>query len=141
MPGNWIGIGSDGGRPLAIAVGLIHLGIPKEDAIRYESAIIADKFLLIANGTSEELARARLILGIPSTRWRMHWVGSATVVSNGCSRTKATAGDGSDDRLFAAVPFDGATFEFPANLLRRQLQVAITTTNPSNQNMLMYLFE
>jgi hypothetical protein len=51
----------------AVAVGLIHLGVPKEDAIKYESAIIADKFLLIANGTPEELAQARLILGIPST--------------------------------------------------------------------------
>lgn len=50
----------------AIAVGLIHLGVPKEDAIMYESAIIADKFLLIANGTPEELARARHILEIPS---------------------------------------------------------------------------
>jgi hypothetical protein len=52
----------------AIAVGLIHLGVPREDAIQYESAIIADKFLLIANGTPEELARARVILGIPSAR-------------------------------------------------------------------------
>jgi hypothetical protein len=52
----------------AVAVGLIHLGVPKEDAIRYEGAIIADKFLLIANGTPEELAQARLILGIPSAR-------------------------------------------------------------------------
>jgi hypothetical protein len=50
----------------AVAVGLVHLGVPKEDAIRYESAIIADKFLLIANGTSGELAQARLILEIPS---------------------------------------------------------------------------
>jgi hypothetical protein len=49
----------------AVAVGLIHLGVPKEDAIKYESAIIADKFLLIANGTPEELAHARLILEIP----------------------------------------------------------------------------
>jgi len=54
------------GGLFAIAAGLIHLGIPKEDAIKYESAIIADKFLLIANGTPEELVLARLILGIPS---------------------------------------------------------------------------
>jgi len=50
----------------AVTVGLIHLGVPKEEAIKYESAIIADKFLLIANGTPEELAQARLILGTPS---------------------------------------------------------------------------
>src|SRR5580698_6981011 len=39
------------GGTSALAVGLIHLGIPKEKAIEYENAIIADKFLLIASGT------------------------------------------------------------------------------------------
>jgi hypothetical protein len=48
----------------AVAAGLIHLGIPKEEAIEYENAIIADKFLLIANVAPEDLARARQILGI-----------------------------------------------------------------------------
>jgi hypothetical protein len=48
----------------AIAVGLIRLGIPKEEAIEHQNAIIADKFLLIANGTPEDLARAHRILGI-----------------------------------------------------------------------------
>jgi len=65
---NWSGIGSDGGGLSAIAVGLIHLGVPKEEVIKYESAIVADQCLLIANGTSEDLARARLILGIASAR-------------------------------------------------------------------------
>jgi hypothetical protein len=46
----------------AIAAGLIHLGIPEEEAIEYENAIMADKFLLIANGTPEDLARARQVL-------------------------------------------------------------------------------
>jgi hypothetical protein len=50
----------------AVVVGLIHLGVPKEDAVKYESAIVADKFLLIANGAPAELAQARFILGIPS---------------------------------------------------------------------------
>jgi hypothetical protein len=48
----------------AIAAGLIHLGIPEEEAMEYENAIIANKFLLIANGTPEDLARARQVLGI-----------------------------------------------------------------------------
>ena len=52
------------GGTSAIAVGLIHLGIPKEKAIEYENAIIADKFLLIANGTPEDLTGARRVLGI-----------------------------------------------------------------------------
>jgi hypothetical protein len=46
----------------ALAIGLIHLGIPEEEALKYESAIKADKFLVIANGTSDEVAGARLIL-------------------------------------------------------------------------------
>ena len=54
------------GGSSAIAVGLVHLGIPKEEAIEYENAIIADKFLLIANVAPEDLARARQILGIPA---------------------------------------------------------------------------
>jgi hypothetical protein len=48
----------------AIAVGLIHLGIPQEEAIEYENAIMADKFLVIANVAPEDLARARHVLGI-----------------------------------------------------------------------------
>jgi hypothetical protein len=50
----------------AIAAGLIHLGIPEEEAIEYENAIMADKFLLIANVAPEDLARARQVLGISS---------------------------------------------------------------------------
>lgn len=49
----------------AIAAGLIHLGIPEEEAIEYENAIIADKFLLIANVAPKDLVRARQVLGIP----------------------------------------------------------------------------
>jgi len=46
----------------ALAIGLIHLGIPKEDALKYESEIKADKFLVIASGPSDEVAQARLSL-------------------------------------------------------------------------------
>jgi hypothetical protein len=52
------------GRSSAIAVGLIHVGIPQEKAIEYEQALIADKFLLIANGTPAEIERARRVLDI-----------------------------------------------------------------------------
>jgi len=52
------------GGSSAIAVGLIHLGIPKEKAIEYENAIIADKFLLIANGTPADIDQARRVLGV-----------------------------------------------------------------------------
>jgi hypothetical protein len=52
------------GGSSAIAVGLIHVGIPKEKAIEYEKALIADNFLLIANGTPADIERARIVLGI-----------------------------------------------------------------------------
>jgi hypothetical protein len=47
----------------ALAAGLMHLGIPKEAAIKYENAITSDKFLVIAHATPEEVAQARLIVG------------------------------------------------------------------------------
>ena len=47
----------------ALVAGVIRLGIPKEDAIKYENAITSDKFLVIAHGTPEEVAQARLIVG------------------------------------------------------------------------------
>ena len=46
----------------AVAAGLVSLGIPKENAIKYEAEIKADKFVLVAHGTPEELERARSIL-------------------------------------------------------------------------------
>ena len=47
----------------ALAAGLIHLRIPKDAVIKYDNAITPDKFLVIAPGTPEEVARARLIVG------------------------------------------------------------------------------
>jgi hypothetical protein len=46
----------------AIVAGLVSLGIPKDSAIKYEADIKADKFVLVAHGTPEELDRARTIL-------------------------------------------------------------------------------
>jgi hypothetical protein len=46
----------------ALAAGLLSLGISKESAVKYESEIKADKFVLVVHGTAEELERARLIL-------------------------------------------------------------------------------
>jgi hypothetical protein len=47
----------------ALAGGLVSLGIPKQSAIKYEADIKADKFVLVAHGTADELDRARIILG------------------------------------------------------------------------------
>jgi uncharacterized membrane protein len=46
----------------ALGAGLYGLGIPKDSILRCEVAIKADKFLLIAHGTREEVARVRNIL-------------------------------------------------------------------------------
>jgi uncharacterized membrane protein len=51
-----------GGGLSALAGALIGLGIPKDSVLRYETALKADKFLLVAHATGDELARARDIL-------------------------------------------------------------------------------
>jgi hypothetical protein len=47
----------------AIGAALYSIGIPKNSILRYEQALKADKFLLIAHGTEEEVDRAKEILG------------------------------------------------------------------------------
>jgi hypothetical protein len=46
----------------AIGAGLYSLGIPKNRIIRYDSALKADKFLLVAHGTVAEVMSAKEIL-------------------------------------------------------------------------------
>lgn len=46
----------------AIGAGLYSIGIPKDSILRYELALKADKFLLLAHGTAEKVDRARDIL-------------------------------------------------------------------------------
>jgi hypothetical protein len=46
----------------ALAAGLVSLGIPKDSAVKYEADIKADKFVLVAHGTPEEVERARATL-------------------------------------------------------------------------------
>ena len=46
----------------AIGAALYGIGIPKDDAIRYEKALKADAFLLLAHGTVSEVRRARAVL-------------------------------------------------------------------------------
>lgn len=46
----------------AIGAGLYSIGIPKDSVLQYETALKSDKFLLLAHGTAEEVARARDIL-------------------------------------------------------------------------------
>jgi len=46
----------------AIGAGLYSIGIPKDSVVQYESALKSDKFLLLAHGTTDEVARARDIM-------------------------------------------------------------------------------
>ena len=47
----------------AIGAALYGIGIPKDSVLQYEAVIKADGFLVMARGSSEELGRARKILG------------------------------------------------------------------------------
>jgi uncharacterized membrane protein len=46
----------------ALGAGLYSIGIPKDSVVKYESALKADKFLLLAHGTADEVSRARDIM-------------------------------------------------------------------------------
>jgi uncharacterized membrane protein len=48
----------------AIGAGLYSIGIPKNSIILYESALKADKFLLIAHGSNDEVTKARDVLRV-----------------------------------------------------------------------------
>jgi hypothetical protein len=46
----------------ALGAGLVGIGIPKDSIVRYETALKADKFLLVAHGTAEEVEKAKSII-------------------------------------------------------------------------------
>ena len=46
----------------AIGAGLVSLGIPKNSIVLYETALKADKFVLIAHGACDEITKAKDIL-------------------------------------------------------------------------------
>jgi hypothetical protein len=47
----------------ALGAALYSIGIPKDTVLQYETALTADNFLVMAHGTTAELARAKAILG------------------------------------------------------------------------------
>jgi len=47
----------------ALGAGLFSIGIPKDSIVKYETAIKAGKFVLIAHGTADEVAQAKELLG------------------------------------------------------------------------------
>jgi uncharacterized membrane protein len=46
----------------ALGAALYSVGIPKDSVVKYETAIKADKFLVVAHGTADEVAKAKDIL-------------------------------------------------------------------------------
>jgi len=46
----------------ALGAALASLGIPRDSIVQYETALKADKFLVLAHGTQEEVARAKSLL-------------------------------------------------------------------------------
>ena len=46
----------------ALGAGLYSIGIPKNSIVQYEAALKSDKFLVIAHGTADEVAKAKSIL-------------------------------------------------------------------------------
>jgi hypothetical protein len=62
----WIVAGLEGavvvGGLSALGAGLYSIGIPKNSILKYETAVKADKFLLVAHGTATDAAKAGDIL-------------------------------------------------------------------------------
>ncbi len=46
----------------ALGAGLYSIGIPKDSVIKYETAVKADKFLVIVHGTKDEVTKAKDII-------------------------------------------------------------------------------
>ena len=46
----------------AIGAALYSIGIPKDSVIKYETAIKAGKYVIVAHGTADEVANARKII-------------------------------------------------------------------------------
>ena len=56
----------------ALGAALASLGIPRNSIVQYETAIKADKFLVIAHGTPEEVAQAKSIIDSGPTTATIH---------------------------------------------------------------------
>jgi uncharacterized membrane protein len=47
----------------ALGAGLYSVGIPKDSILKYETAIKSSRFVVVAHGTTDEVAKAKRILG------------------------------------------------------------------------------
>ena len=46
----------------ALGAGLYSIGMPKDSVVKYELALKSDKFLVLAHGTADEVAKAKDIM-------------------------------------------------------------------------------
>jgi hypothetical protein len=56
----------------ALGAGLCSIGIPKDSIVKYETALRTDQFLVIAHGTTAEVARQKTLSKpriLPSARY------------------------------------------------------------------------
>ena len=59
----------------ALGAGLYSIGIPQDSILRYESAVQADKFLLVVHGTADEVMKAKNMLkGTTPEESNIHFV-------------------------------------------------------------------
>jgi hypothetical protein len=57
----------------ALGAGLYSVGIPKDSIVKYETQLKAERFLLIAHGTIEEVRRAKELLAeTPAQELNIH---------------------------------------------------------------------
>jgi uncharacterized membrane protein len=63
-----------GGGLSAFAGALLSIGIPRDSVLRYEAALKADKFLLVVQGTAEDIAKAKDILSSAHPKFDEHAV-------------------------------------------------------------------
>jgi len=49
----------------ALGAALTKSGIPKDQVVKYETAVQADKYLLMVHGSPEDIAKVRSVLGSP----------------------------------------------------------------------------
>lgn len=50
------------GGASALGAALTQIGVPKDQVIKYETALKADKYVLMVHGTADEVAKARAVL-------------------------------------------------------------------------------
>jgi uncharacterized membrane protein len=55
----------------ALGAALFSVGIPEDSIVEYETEIKAGKFMLLTNGTTEEMAKARDVLGVEAKTMTM----------------------------------------------------------------------